>query len=149
MHTPHRYDKADFHIESIEKAGLSFEHACNHTIVFLRWLIEHQMLAPFDDQNKWILREFTEGRMSIYQVYSYYDCCLISDMLTKEGDAFAMHYFDFQRGRYLQDYMKALQDSLPTEFHIDYNEKNYQIMKNIIDNRYARWKRFKHWWWPF
>ena len=40
MSSPHVYDKAKYHYETIEQHGLSEEHAANHTVVFLRWLIE-------------------------------------------------------------------------------------------------------------
>jgi hypothetical protein len=61
-------------------------------------------------------------------------------MLSEEGNAFAMHYFDFERGRYIHDYIAALQGSLPSEFHVDCTEDNYQKMRQVIDRRYDEWK---------
>lgn len=64
-------------------------------------------------------------------------------MLSEEGNAFAMHYFDFERGQYIHDYVANLQNDLPTEFHVDYNEENYQKMRKVIDRRHAEWKQPK------
>jgi hypothetical protein len=47
MSAPHVYDKAKCHYETIEQHGLSEEHAANHTVVFLRWLIDRRMMSDF------------------------------------------------------------------------------------------------------
>ena len=141
MSSPHVYDKAKYHSETIEQHGLSEEHAANHTVVFLRWLIERRMMSEFFEQEaEGILRQFRAGEVSIHQVYGWWDCCLIDDMLSAEGNAFAMHYFDFERGRYIHDYIATLQGRLLSEFHIDYTEDNYQKMRQIIDRQYDEWK---------
>jgi len=73
-------------------------------------------------------------------VYEWWDRCLISDMLSDEGNAFAQAYLDFERGEYLRDYAQVLQRDLPSEFHVAYTEQNYQSMRAVIDARYAGWK---------
>jgi hypothetical protein len=70
-------------------------------------------------------------------------------MLSEDGNKFAMHYFDFDKGRYIHDYIELLQGQLPSEFHINCNEANYQRMKEVIDRRYREWKTPKKSWWPF
>jgi len=61
-----------------------------------------------------------------------------------------MHYFDFQRGRYIPDYIETLQGRLPSEFHVVYTEDSYQKMRQVIDRRYDEWKTpKKKGWWPF
>ena len=45
MNSPHVYDKAKYHDETIEQHGLPEEHAANHTVVFLRWLIENDLMG--------------------------------------------------------------------------------------------------------
>jgi hypothetical protein len=64
-------------------------------------------------------------------------------MLSQDGNGFAMHYFDFKRGRYIHDYMATLKGRLPAEFHVDYTEDAYQKMKLVIDRRYDEWKPLK------
>ncbi len=136
MSSPHVYDKAKYHYETIEQHGLSAKHAANHTIMFLRWLIERRMMNEFFEQEgAGVLRQFRAGEVSIHKVYQAWDCCLIDDMLSEEGNAFAIHYFDFDRGRYIHDYIATLQDGLPSEFHVHYSEDNYQKMRQVIDRR--------------
>lgn len=151
MSSPHVYDKAEYHHETIEQHGLSEEHAANHTVMFLRWLIERRMMSEFLEQEaEGILQQFRDGEISIHRVYGWWDACLIDDMLSEEGNAFAMHYFDFERGRYIHDYIRTLQGRLPSEFHVDYTEDSYQKMRQIIDRRYDEWTTpKKKGWWPF
>jgi hypothetical protein len=144
MNSPHVYDKAKYHYETIEKHGLSEEHAANHTVFFLRWLIENDLMSQeFMEECGDGIAKFRAGRATIHQVYEWWDCCLIDDMLSDQGNAFAMHYFDFEKGKFIHEYIKLLQGTLPSEFHIDYNEANYQRMKEVIDRRYDEWKESK------
>jgi hypothetical protein len=150
MMSPHVYDKAKYHHETIEEYGLPEEHASNHTVFFLRWLIEQDLMGKlFGEESEQLFKDFRAGKTTIYDVYEWWDCCLVDDMLSEEGNNFAMHYFDFEKGDYLQDYAETLQGALPSEFHIDYTEENYDRIKRVIDRRYKEWKSPKKRWWPF
>jgi hypothetical protein len=141
------YDKAKYHDDSIEEAGLPEEHACNHTVYFLRWLIEHDLMSEmFLTEGRDALASFRGGQTSIHQLYEWWDCCLLSDMLSDEGNVFARHYFDFEHGSYLKDYVKALQGHLPSVFHIPYSDESYRKLAPIVDSRFREWKRGKPWW---
>jgi hypothetical protein len=144
MEEPHVYDKAKYHYESIEQLGLSEEHASNHTVFFLRWLIDNELMNEwFVEETGKLLKEFRKGKATIHDVYESWDCCLIDDMLSEEGNTFALAYFEFETGQYIHDYSKTLQQKLPTEFHVDYTEENYQRLKRVIDQRYSKWKTKK------
>ena len=80
------------------------------------------------------------GRLSALDYFDSLDRCLVSDMLTDEGNAFTEAYFDYDRGRYLSDLTGTLQGSLPSEFHIPRTEETYASLKPIIDKRYSAWK---------
>ncbi|HEV8485461.1 MAG TPA: hypothetical protein VGV87_18100 [Blastocatellia bacterium] len=150
MKSPFVYDKAKYHYETIEQYGLSEEHAANHTVVFFRWLIEHDLMNNFFVvESGRILETFRAREASIHEVYEWWDCCLIDEMLSDEGNRFARYYFDFAKGKYIHDYIELLQGSLPSEFHIDYPEENYQRMKEVIDTRYKEWKSSRKRWWTF
>jgi hypothetical protein len=141
MDNPHVYDKAKYHYESVEGFGLPAEHASNHTVPMLRWLIENDLMSTmFKQDGEQALTAFADGSSSIHKVYEWWDCCLISDMLSEQGNAFAMQYFDFERGKYISDYKTTLQGSLPSEFHVQYTEENYSKLKAVIDRRYSEWK---------
>ena len=144
MESPYVYDKAKYHLESVEEHGLPEEHASNHTVYFLRWLIENDLMSEeFATESDAILKQFRTGNASIHAVYGWGDCCLIDDMLSPEGNRFAMKYFDFAKGKYIHDYMELLQGDLPSEFHIVYTEQNYRLLKPIIDERYRKWQSSK------
>src|SRR5215813_7477537 len=110
MTSPHVYDKAKYHVETVEAHGLPEEHASNHTVLFLRWLIEHDLMS------KWFVEEiggdfeqYRAGKKSIYDLYNdWWDGCLVDDMLSEEGNAFAMEYFDFENGESLSTRQKTL-----------------------------------------
>src|SRR6188474_3048487 len=126
---PFVYDKAKYHAETIEEFGLPEEHAANHTVFFLRWLIERRLMsALFETDGADIVRAFRAGDASIHALYDWWDRCLINDMLSDEGNAFAQRYFDFERGSYLKDYARTLQRDLPSEFHVPFTEQNYQAI---------------------
>jgi hypothetical protein len=148
MSDPHVYDKAKYHYETIEKLGLPEEHASNHTVPMLRWLIENELMSEFfisecSDE----LDRLRAGDLSIHDIYGWWDRCLISDMLTDKGNAFALHYFDFEKGAYLKDYCATLQGSLPSEFHVSYSDENYLKLKPLMDAAFSRWSNpAKPWW---
>ena len=147
MASTYVYDKAKYHDASIQKFGLPDEHACNHTIYFLRWLIEHDLMSDmFNRDGQDTLARFRSGECSIHELYEWWDRCLLSDMLSDEGNAFASHYFDFNRGVYLKDYCAALQGDLPTELHVPYGDESYRKLATVIDSRFREWKRGKPWW---
>ena len=138
---PFVYDKAKYHDDTIEELGLPEEHAANHTVFFLRWLIEHSLVSSFFlSESADIVGAFQAGEASIHDVYNWWDRCLIDDMLSDEGNAFAQAYFDFERGDYLKDYVRVLQRDLPSEFHVPYTEPSYRELSAVIDARYMAWK---------
>jgi hypothetical protein len=135
------YDKAKYHDDTIQELGLPEEHAANHTVFFLRWLVEHSLMSElFETEGTQVLAAFRAGEASIHRLYEWWDNCLIDDMLSDEGNAFAQAYFDFERGQYLKDYARVLQRTLPSEFHVPYSEENYQAIRVVIDRRYEEWR---------
>lgn len=141
MGNPHVYDKSKYHLETVEEAGLPEEHASNHIVVILRWLIENDLLdASFAADQRAQLDRYRAGELSIHELFvDWWDGCLVSDMVSDAGNAFAMHYFDYEKGSYLRDYVEVLASSVPSEFHVEYTEANYAKMKQVIDRRYRDW----------
>ena len=147
MSGPYVYDKAKYHFESVEEFGLPAEHAYNHTVPILRWFIEHGFMSEFfNEECADQLAAYQAGSLSIYQLYEWWDCCLISDMVNEEGNAFGMYYFDFEKGKYISDYIGTLQGDLPSEFHVVYTEENYARLKSVIEKRFEEWRNRKPWW---
>ena len=138
--TPVVYDKGKYHLEAVEECGLPESHACHHALFFFRWLIEHDLMSDWFRSETEPFEPGGVTNAAVLQTYEWWDCCLVDDMLSDEGNAFARHYFDFEKGKYLSDYMGSLKGDLPSEYHIAFSEENFQRFKPIIDRRYAEWK---------
>jgi hypothetical protein len=142
----HVYDKAKYHLDSVSNCGLPREHAYNHTTVFLRWLIENDLVGgvlveDFSDE----LEKCRARHITVNRLYEIVDRCLASDMLSEQGNAFARDYFEFETGGYLADYSSTLQGDLPSELHVPFTEENYQKMSLVVDRRYSEWmKKGRH-----
>ncbi|HEY1171254.1 MAG TPA: hypothetical protein VGH19_07810 [Verrucomicrobiae bacterium] len=141
MNQPKAYDKAKWHDETIAEYGLPESHASHHIVFFFRWCIEHDFI------DEWLRTDSPDdyqavrtGEISALDYFDSLDRCLVSDMLTDEGNAFADAYFDYDHGLYLSDLIATLQGDLPSEFHIPFNDDTYGRIKVIIDKRYAAWK---------
>lgn len=135
------FDKAKYHAESVEEQGLPEQHAYHHTTYFLSWLIRNGLMSEgFEQQGRRELEDYRSGRIGINTLYEHWDCCLISDMLGTEGNAFAHAYFDFSGGAWIGDYIELLQGRLPTEFHIPYTAENEAQIHRVIDARFAAWR---------
>jgi len=133
MSDPVVYDKAKYHEETVDNEGLPEEHAFHHTAYFLRWLCDHGLVNE----------EFADLRdaRSIEDFFAQTDGCFIDVMLTAEGNRFTAFYFDFKRGKYLEDYEDSLGGGLLTLFHVPWTDENYRTLSAIIDKRFAAWKK--------
>jgi hypothetical protein len=139
---PPSYDKAKYHYETVQEEGLPEEHAANHTVYFLRWLIERDLTSEFfRNDGKEPLERFRKGECTIHEVYGWWDEVLAGDMLSDEGNSFAMAYFDFDKGKYMEDYEETLLGDFESTWHIPFTEENYRKFKAVIDRRYVEWKQ--------
>jgi hypothetical protein len=138
---PFVYDKAKYHDQSVEEQGLPGHHAYHHTTYFLSWLVKNRLMSEwFEQEGKAEIARYRAGEISINELYEWWDCCLISDMLSERGNAFARDYFDFDKGKYVADYEKHLLGDLPTVFHLPYTAEREAVIHRVIDERYAAWK---------
>jgi hypothetical protein len=135
---PKVYDKAKYHYNGDYPKELSRQQAFVHTGMFVGWLVEHDMIA------KDFLPEtegFKERKITGAEIYEAWDGCLVSEILTEEGNRFASDYFDFERGEYLNDYQEVLARDLPSLYHVKNSWENYETIREKIDQRYAAWKK--------
>ena len=87
-----------------------------------------------------VIEKFRTKQLTGPQVYKLWDGCLVSDMLTADGNAFSQAYFDFEKGKYLNDYKELLASKLPSLFHVEDTWDNYRLIAQRIDERYKSWK---------
>lgn len=133
------YDKAKYHFESCDEAGLDEHQAYVHTGMFVTWLIQHDLMSELH------LDESTEGLASVkartltgpHFFATYMDGVLTDEDLSDEGNAFAAAYLDFEQGKYLADYHEILSNAFPSELHVPDTWENYDRLAPRIDDRYA------------
>jgi hypothetical protein len=134
------YDKAKYHLESVENDGLDEVQAYVHTAFYLRWILEHKLFSQeFFEESKEEIEKFQNRELTALQIYQNWDGCLIDDMLSDEGNAFSQFYFDFEKGQYIHDY-GILADDLWSIFSLRFNDENYSKIEPLIDRAYQSWK---------
>jgi hypothetical protein len=135
------YDKADHHFDEVNGLKLPKHHAYHHTTFFFSWVIRSGLMSDwFEAESASQLKKYRADKLSINKLYEWWDCCLMPEMLNAEGNKFARAYFDFDRGRYLDDYHEVLQRDLPSEFHVPYTTANEAAMHRVISKRFGEWK---------
>jgi hypothetical protein len=136
------YDKAQYHLETIENLGLPDIHAYIHTGFYLGWLIENNLLdGEFFSDIQDEITQFKNGTMTATELFRCLNGVLDNAMLNLLGNRFSEFYFHFEYGRYLHDYNSTLAKNLPSEFHIEDTPENYRTACEFISRRYTEWKK--------
>ena len=144
MERPVVYDKGKYHDETVMESGLPEERAAVHTAFFLGWIMENDLFSDeFRSESSDLIDKYKSKTKTAIDVYDWWDRCLIDDMLSDEGNAFASEYFDFEKGQYLKDYSELLVKELPSEFHVPYTWENQKVMSQRVSQRYLHWKNGK------
>jgi hypothetical protein len=131
---PHVYDKADWHIEEVLRNGLNEYQAYVHTGMFVGWLSEMDMLAP--PFRRWV-KDFKSRLRTGPEIYGLLDGGLFSSTLTKEGNQFALRYYDMQ---FIKDYRDVLARHLPSVYHVKDTWSNFEAIRMRIAQRYCEWQ---------
>lgn len=135
------YDKAKYHLDTVQESGLDEEQSAVHTAFFLGWLMDNGLCSEeFVEDSRDDIAAYRRREKTALEVYGLWDYCLIDDMLSDEGNAFAQSYFDFSTGKYIDDYVELLARKLPSEFHVPYTWKNQRRISHRISKRYSEWK---------
>ncbi|BCC57752.1 hypothetical protein PDR31_01245 [Bacillus cereus] len=137
------YDKAKYHYEGDFPQELPMEQAFVHTGMFLGWIIDNHLFSDeFLEETEEEINKFKLRKMTGTQVYMFWDGVLSDDMLNDEGNQFAIDYFDFEKGLYLDDYDDVFLEC-DTLYQVQDTWGNYFKLKEVIDTRYKEWKKLK------
>ena len=137
------YDKAKYHYEGDFPQELPMEQAFVHTGMFLGWIIDNHLFSDeFLEETEEEINKFKLRKMTGTQVYMFWDGVLSDDMLNDEGNQFAIDYFDFEKGLYLDDYDDVFLEC-DTLYQVQDTWGNYFKLKEVIDTRYKEWKNLK------
>jgi hypothetical protein len=140
MSDTHVYDKSKYHMTGQAGGAASWENASGPALFFLRWSIDHNLVSNyFIEESEESLVDYRGGRCSFFHLYEKeWDMVLLSEMFSEEGNAFALGYFEYDTGRYLQDLFATLNSE--DDGYVVYSEDDYLRFKPLLDSRYAAWK---------
>jgi predicted DNA-binding WGR domain protein len=139
------FDKAKWHINEEFPEELDSFQSYVHTGMYICWLIEKGLTKhenPYDDKEsleRLKVRVNSPANYYFEQMDGVFDC----EGLTVQAKEFTKTYFDFEKGNYLNDYIKTLDptDELPTLFHIKDSWQNYDKLKQTLNQEYNNWKK--------
>ncbi len=135
------YDRAAFHHQAIADEALAEDQAYVHTGMFLGWLVDNGLCKPgFLAQAGAEFAQFQARKLSAPQLYKTWKGHLHEDMLSESGNAFARHYFDFDRGQYLEDYQAVLAPEGATLLAVQDNWENFHRISARIRERFEAFK---------
>ena len=136
------YDKAKWHYGGEFPDDLDEFQGFVHTGMFLGWLVDNDLMSDqFKSDFEEEIEEFKKQELTGSQIFER--CCdgvLMLEDISELGNRFALHYFDFDTGKYLADYEATLANSLPTMYHVADTWDNYKKLKVVLDKRFSEWK---------
>ncbi len=137
------FDKAKYHFDSINEAELNEEQAYVHTGLFFAWIIKNDLYSEFLlEESKDEVEQTKSEKISPSKLYMNWDGVFIGELLNKVGFNFTMDYFEFDKGKYVNDYEETLSsDNDPDIFRVKNNWENYHKLAKVIDNRFKKWNK--------
>src|SRR5262249_53934947 len=142
MGDPVVFDKAEWHYEGEYPDDLDEGQAFVHTGLYLGWILDAGLYSEeFADDFRNEIAQFRARKLTGPGVYQSADGVFLDEMLNPEGVAFTTDYFDFQRGKYLDDYDKLLAADLPSMYHVENTWENYDRLKPQLHKRLAAWRK--------
>lgn len=134
-----KYDDAEWHYDGDFPGGTPIRNGFAHIGFFLSWAVEEGLV------NEFIQVETPEGveatlnrSVSPIALLEFWDGKLVSDMLSEEGNAFAMSYYPDEENGYLPDYMAEFSDH--KLYKVKPTWENYDRIKPVISKRYEEWR---------
>jgi len=139
------FDKAKWHINEMFPNELDNFQSYVHTGLFICWLVDKGLIEKeFEIENELDIAKLRQREVS--PATFYHDCLdgvFTSDGLTADGIEFTKLYFDFEKGKYLSDYLNVLDPTNKSNsiFHVTDTWDNYDRLKKVIDSTYDSWTK--------
>lgn len=145
-----KYDDASWHYGGDYPKNLPDENAAIHIGMFLTWCIDNELLSEelkedcSEDIQNIKNRKMTGGEFLIKNC----DEKFIDDDLCEFGNEFAGDYyvhdakFAKKYSSYGNDFCEIFSE-YETAYHVEDTWENYEKIKNVIDQRFEEWKKYK------
>lgn len=138
------YDRADWHYGGDFPEDLPPEAGGTHIGMFLAWAILRGFESESHRQESAESLAAVRERRMTGRDFLMQECDekFTEGDLNEEGNAFTEAYFLKEGpGGYLSDYEAALDDGLPSLYHVADTWANFDKFAPVLDKRYAEWKR--------
>jgi|GEM_PF-153471 len=141
-----KLDSAYWHYEADNfPKCLKMRSAATHIGMFVKWCVLNNYFKAEKSETEKILAGMITGAQFLL---SYFDGKFHVDDLIDECADFARNYYDESKftkkfNSYLKDYDSLFSDQYETIYHIEDSNKNYEMVKAMIDARFEEWKKFK------
>jgi hypothetical protein len=140
-----KYDDASWHSGGKFPEDLPPEAGATHIGMFVAWALLSDLAGDLHiedfPESIPMLRDRTVTPGAFF--LSSCEGKFTDEDLNDEGNAFTASYFDFETGKYLSDYGDMLGRELPELYYVADTWDNFDLLKPIIDQRYADWKATK------
>lgn len=139
---PMDYDDVRWHASDAFPQDLPPAAAATHTGMFVAWALLSGLGVEAHAEHVFQLagRLLTPGAFLLAAC----DGRFSDEDLTDEGNAFAQAYFDFDTGKYLDDYEAAVGGSVPPGpqalYYVADTWDNFDRLAPVLDRRFSQWK---------
>ncbi len=138
-----KYDDASWHSGGEFPSDLPPEAGATHTGMYVAWALLSGLAGTLH------IHEFPDELVSLRErtitpgafFLKTFDGKFTDEDLSEEGNAFTQEYFDFENGKYLEDYELVFLNNLPSIYHVADSWKNFDLLRPILDSRLAEWRR--------
>lgn len=132
------FDKAKWHYDEINPITRQTikKEAFVHTGFFVTWLVIHGFFT-----SKFVNSENLYNTSPTYLYEEIFDGVFSSEELTLKGYIFTNGYFDFDKGKYLEDYEEIFLSEISEKgsiFLVAPTWENYKLIEKKIDERYSK-----------
>ncbi|WP_369936420.1 hypothetical protein [Xanthomonas tesorieronis] len=141
-----KYDDASWHSGGEFPKDLPSEAGATHSGMFVAWALLSGLAGELHLEDfpasipRLTDRSITPGAFFL----AVCDGKFTDEDLSDDGNAFAEHYFDFDKGQYLADYEAALGHGIPAGpngiYYIADTWDNFDKLRPVLDRRLEEWR---------
>ena len=134
-----KYDDAEWHYGGNFPRWTPKRNGFAHIGFLLTWLVDNGLVSEFlKEESSNIVEATIDRSVSPIALLEYWDGKLVSDMLSKQGNAFVKSYYKDQENGYFLNYMSEFSEL--GNYKVKPNWKNYNRIQPVINQRFEEWR---------
>ena len=137
-----KFDDASWHYGGDFPEDLPKEAGGTHAGMFLAWALLNGLGGElFTSEEPELVNELqgksiTPGKFFL----KYCDGKLTDEDLSGVGNRFTEAYFDFENGKYVEDYEELLARDLESLYHVPDTWETFEKLRPTLEKRFASWQ---------